>query len=475
MSLNIEPKNVFHWFYELNQIPRCSGNEKAVSDFLTAFAKERHLDVTQDEAYNVIIRKPASAGYENATPVILQGHMDMVCVKNDDVDHNFDTDPIEMIVEGDFIRANGTSLGGDNGIAVAYAMAILDGDYEHPALEVLITTNEETGMDGAAALKEGMLQGKRLINMDSEEEGVFLVSCAGGATIEIRFAKETESVTGSALTVAVSGLKGGHSGQEIGKGRGNANKILFRLIHAVQQAMDVQLATVKGGMKHNAIPDAATATIVVDDTEKAESLIQTMAELITLEYTVEEPGLTITCESSAADTALTKAATENIVDFFIMAPNGVISMSKDIEGLVQTSLNNAVVTDEDNMIVLETSIRSSSESELDSVIETLATAAKRVGATTELTNRYPAWQFEQDSPLRDISLSTYKALFGKEARYDAIHAGLECGLLKKVLPDCDMISYGPDMFDIHSPKEHLSISSSQRMWDFTVALLKNLK
>ncbi|WP_036729608.1 aminoacyl-histidine dipeptidase [Peptoniphilus mikwangii] len=476
MNLNIEPKEVFKWFYEINQIPRCSGSEKRVSDFLVNFAKERNLEVFQDDVYNVIIKKPATNGYENSKPVIIQGHMDMVCVKEEDSDHNFDTDPIEMIVDGDFVKANKTTLGADDGIAVAYALAILDSnEYKHPALEVLITTNEETGMDGAAALKEGMLNGNMLLNIDSEEEGIFLVSCAGGSSMNVIFDIEREHFKGEALRITVRGLKGGHSGGEIIRQRANANKILSRLLSAVREVTELRIISLKGGAKHNAIPDSAKAEILVEEKELAIDTIEKLAVTIKNEYRVEDDGIVIDIESCENRDSYTKNLTDDFIDYSMIVPDGVISMSKDIEGLVETSLNNAVLFEKDNKIVYTTSVRSSTESELERVLDVLKISAKRCNAKTIESNRYPAWQFEEESILRDISIKTYEELFGSKATYSAIHAGLECGLLKKVLPNCDMISFGPEMHDVHSPKERVSISSTERMWKFTLKLLENLK
>ncbi|EFI41895.1 aminoacyl-histidine dipeptidase [Peptoniphilus sp. oral taxon 386] len=476
MNLNIEPKEVFKWFYEINQIPRCSGSEKRVSDFLVNFAKERNLEVFQDDVYNVIIKKPATNGYENSKPVIIQGHMDMVCVKEEDSDHNFDTDPIEMIVDGDFVKANKTTLGADDGIAVAYALAILDSnEYKHPALEVLITTNEETGMDGAAALKEGMLNGNMLLNIDSEEEGIFLVSCAGGSSINVIFDIEREHFKGEALRITVRGLKGGHSGGEIIRQRANANKILSRLLSAVREVTELRIISLKGGAKHNAIPDSAKAEILVEEKELAIDTIEKLAVAIKNEYRVEDDGIVIDIESCENRDSYTKKLTDDFIDYSMIVPDGVISMSKDIEGLVETSLNNAVLFEKDNKIVYTTSVRSSTESELERVLDVLKISAKRCNAKTIESNRYPAWQFEEESILRDISIKTYEELFCSKATYSAIHAGLECGLLKKVLPNCDMISFGPEMHDVHSPKERVSISSTERMWKFTLKLLENLK
>ena len=475
MSLNLEPKAVFDWFYKLNQIPRCSGNEKRVSDFLVNFAKERNLEVIQDELYNVIIKKPASKGYENSIPVIIQGHMDMVCVKSDDSNHNFDTDPIQMIVDGDYIKANNTTLGADNGIAVAYALAILDGNYAHPPLEILITTQEETGMDGASALKKGMLNGKRLINIDSEEEGVFLVSCAGGTNLKIDFDIEEEEFVGTGLDISISGLNGGHSGIEIVKQRANANKILARVLNEIRKHTDMRIVDISGGIKHNAIPSNAIAKILIKNTDNIEEIMNSIFNNIKKEYEIEDKNMLLDIKSSSYSKAFNKNLTDNYIDYFMLVPDGVVAMSKGIDGLVQTSLNNAIVLKENNILRITTSVRSSIESQIDMIIENIRILSKKVGAKLEQKSRYPAWQYEQNSKLRDISLSTYKQCFEKDATYTAIHAGLECGLLKNILPDCDMISYGPNIYDVHSPREKISISSTKNMWEFTIKLLENLK
>ncbi len=474
MPLNIEPKEVFSWFYEINQIPRCSGNEKGVSDFLVNFAKERNLEYIQDEVNNVIIKKPASPGYENSEPVIIQGHMDMVCVKTEDSDHDFDKDPIDMYVDGDLLKANKTTLGGDDGMAVAYGLAILDGDYKHPALEVLITVEEETTMKGAGAIKEGMLTGKKLLNIDSEEEGIFLVSSAGGNTVHTIFKKSYEDFDARSYLISIGGLEGGHSGMEINKQRGNANIILFRLLDRARQAGEIRLGSVKGGSKHNAIPSAAQAQIYVKDPASIEAIKDLFKE-IKGEFTAVDPDLSLTIEEKSGTKAFSKDLTDNLIDYYSLVPDGVIAVSNSIEGLVQTSLNNAVIEDQEDEIILITSVRSSVESQLDKVARGLEILANKAGATFEEVERYPAWEYEADSKLRDIALKTYEDMFEEKASYTAVHAGLECGLLKKVLKDTEMISFGPNMWDVHSPKERISIKSTQRVFDFTVKLLENLK
>lgn len=473
---DIEPKEVFNWFYELNQIPRCSGEEKQVSDFLVNFAKERDLEVYQDEIYNVIIKKPGTKGYEDLDPIIIQGHMDMVCVKGKDSDHDFSKDPIEMIVEGDFLRANNTTLGADDGIAVAFGLAILDSDeLKHPPLEILITTNEETGMDGVHALENDHLEGKTLLNIDAEEEGIFLVSCAGGGTKVTRFDIEREDNGGSSLEIKISGLKGGHSGMEIIKQRANAIKLMGRILDSCRRYSDITLSSFTGGIKHNAIPSDAKASFVSKDIEAAKKTIDKLSEQLKEEYRVEDPGLKIEVSEGKVDKTYKKDLSDSLIDYIMMCPDGVQYMSKDIEGLVQTSANNAIIEEKDGAIQITTSVRSASSSSLREILNVLEIIAKRAGANIEEKGNYPAWQYEEDSKIRDKSLEVYKKLFNEEAEVTAIHAGLECGLLKEILPDTDMISFGPNLYDVHSEKEHISISSAEKVWKFLVALLENLK
>lgn len=470
----LEPKEVFQWFYELNQIPRSSGKEKAVSDFLVKFAKDRNLEVYQDEALNVIIKKPGTKGYENSQTVILQGHMDMVCVKTDDSDHDFDNDPIEMIIDGDIIRANKTTLGGDDGIAVAYGLAILDSnDIPHPPIELLITTNEETGMDGAMALTGEHLSGTRLLNIDTEEEGEFLLGCSGGSNIDMSFPIKREAAHGKALKIELSGLKGGHSGSEINRQRLNAIKALARILYPVKN--DAVLASIEGGIKHNAIPSKASAVIVTEEPEKVIKEINKLVADIKVEYKVEDPNFTVNISETEVAETYAKELSYNLIEFLMCLPDGVQYMSKDIDGLVQTSLNNAIIGEKDGNIVLVTSVRSGSTSSLREILNRLNILAERFGGSAREYAAYPAWQFESDSELKDIAIKTFVEQYGKEPIINSIHAGLECGLLKGILPNTDMLSYGPEIRDAHSPEEHMSISSVQRVWEFTKNLLANLK
>lgn len=473
--LAIEPQAVFHWFYQLNQIPRESGHEQAVSDFLVNFAKERGLAVIQDELWNVIIKKPASPGYEQASPVIIQGHMDMVCVKEATSTHDFRKDPIHMQVQDGFLTAQETSLGADDGIAVAIQLALLDGDYAHPPLECLITTQEETTMGGAAAVQGHQLTGKRLINIDAEEEGIFLTSCAGGATLRTAFPTEKTDVAQQGLRLVIQGLKGGHSGQEIIRQRANANICLFRILQAISQVTGLQLAQLSGGTKENAIPDRACADILVSDSQKAKAVIETTLNQLKAEYATEDPDLALEITEVSLTQVYSDQATQRLLDYFMLTPDGVQAMSPDIPGLVQTSLNQAVLTEEANQLILITSLRSAVQSQLSHLTQKLQTLAQKLGVTTVVENSYPAWQFQAESPLREHCLRVYEATFDRPASYSAIHAGLECGMLKKALPDCDMISYGPNLYDVHSTKERLDIASTARIWQFTCHLLAELK
>lgn len=471
---NLEPKEVFSWFYEINQHPRSSGNEKEISDFLVKFAKDRNLEVYQDELLNVIIKKPGTEGYENSETLIIQGHMDMVCVKNSDSNHNFDTDPIEMIVDGDLLKANKTTLGADDGIAVAFGLAIIDSNtIKHPPIELLITTNEETGMDGAMALTNEHLSGTRLLNIDTEEEGEFLVSCSGGANVEMTFDIVRENVDSKGLELKISGLFGGHSGGEIHKQRLNAIKALARLLYKVKD--DVILSSISGGIKHNAIPSDAVATVACKDIDSIKVALQELSDEIKSEYRVEDPGYTFEMKEIDVNDAFTKDLSNRFISFLTCLPDGVQYMSKDIEGLVQTSLNNAIIEETDSKIVLTTSVRSAAPSSLREILNKLQSLTSVFGGNSKEYAQYPAWQYEEVSPLRDIAIKTYVDQYGTDPLVNSIHAGLECGLLKEILPNTDMLSYGPTIKDAHTPLENMSISSVQRVWEFTVNLLANLK
>lgn len=473
---NIESKEIFKWFEEISKIPRESGNEKEISDFLVQFAKERNFEVHRDSVNNVIIKKCGTAGYENKNAVIIQGHMDMVCEKTKDSKHDFRKDAIELIIEGDILRANGTTLGADDGIAIAMGLALLDSkNIPHPPIEFLATTSEETGMDGALAITGEHLNGKTLINIDSEEEGIFLVSCAGGLNTLTEFEIKRENIKKDfeSLKIEISGLKGGHSGIEIHKQRANAIKIMGRLLYAVKR--DIFLAFIEGGAKHNAIAKNSEAIITTRDAEKIKNILEELSKKIKNEYKTEDAQMQIKIEKiENIKECITKEISDNIIDFMNLAPNGVLYMSREISGLVQTSANNGVLKEENGKLIFTISIRSSLESSTEEIASIVEIASKRTNAKFEKVNWYPAWEFDKNSKIKDIALSVYKKITIKNAKIEAIHAGLECGILKRVLPEVDMISIGPNLYDVHTPTEHLSISSVDRTWKFLKELIINL-
>jgi len=479
MLKNLKPKEVFHFFEELTRIPRGSGNEKQASDYLVGFARERKLEVFQDKALNVIIRKPGTPGYEAAPAVILQGHMDMVCEKAKGVRHDFTKDPLTLKVEGDILRADGTTLGADNGIAVAYGLAILDStDLPHPPLELLVTTSEETGMDGAHALKTDHLKGTTLLNIDAEEEGVLFVSCAGGVNLVCEFATRWEKAVGGTLLVKVSGLKGGHSGLEIIQQRANAIKLLGRLLDGARAGGRFRIAELSGGSKSNAIAREAEATLTAETAvlDKIKAALTLLAKDLESEFAKADPDIKVqVTHGTKVAHQLSASTTEQLIDFLLVAPDGVQSMSKELEGLVESSLNHGVLEQTGEFIRLTVSVRSCVESIREDLARRIEALANLVNAKCVRTGAYPAWRYEADSSIRELCQSVYRKVAGKAPQIKAIHAGLECGLLKEKLPKTDMISFGPNLFNVHTPDEHLSIRSVANTWAFLTAILAHLK
>ena len=478
---NLKPEAVFKYFEEISKIPRGSGNEKGISDYLVSFAKSLGLEVVQDEALNIIIKKPGTPGYENSPGVILQGHMDMVNEKNSSTVHDFNKDPIKLRVLDDMMYASDTTLGADDGIAVAMAMAVLSSkDIPHPPIEVLLTTEEETGMGGAMALDMSKLKGRRLINMDSEEEGKLLVSCAGGVRVlmSLPIKKEEPNSGYKAYKLTVTGLKGGHSGAEIDKGRGNSLKILGRILHDLYATYPLQLCSINGGSKMNAIPREAEAILLFDSSNLSSIKKQLSAWNDTLknELHSSDPGITLNMEEARTPkNALDKDSCQKSIAALILMPCGIKSMSMDIKGLVESSNNLGVLTTTDNSILYECAIRSSVKSLKYAILSEIKLLAVLTGSTIETTGDYPEWQYNPNSPLRDIFIRVYKQLYGKEPEVFALHAGVECGLFKEKLPDLDMISFGLNMYDVHTPDEHMSISSVERTYDYLCHVLKELK
>ena len=475
---DLNPQLVFKYFEEISQIPRGSGNEKAISDYLKSFGEKIGFETIQDEALNIIIRKPATKGYENCPGVILQGHMDMVCEKNKDTDHDFEKDPLKLRVIDDNIYATGTTLGADNGIAVAMGMAILaSNDLEHPPIEVLVTTDEEAGMSGAMALDGSLLKGQYIINLDSEEEGFLLVSCAGGVTATSSLKAEYTNVDSNkqALLIDIKGLFGGHSGIDIIKQRANSNILMGRLLNLLSVKFD--LAKIEGGSKNNAIPRECEAIILVDknDVAKAKEDINKIAQIFQKEFSTSDPGIIVKCSETNIDKMLTCESTDNVVKLLNLIPNGIQTMSMDIEGLVESSTNLGVVKTLDNEITFECAVRSSVSTLKDSITNKMDLLANTLGGSLKLESDYPAWEYSKGSKLEEICVETYEKLTGKKPTIMAIHAGLECGLLLDKMPHAQAISLGPDMANVHTPEEHLSISSTQNTWNYLVAILKSMK
>ncbi|MBS4536563.1 aminoacyl-histidine dipeptidase [Clostridium sp. D2Q-14] len=479
---DIKPSSVFYYFEELSRIPRCSGNEKNVSNYLVSFAKENALEVIQDEAYNVIIKKPGTEGYEGAPTVILQGHMDMVCEKNKDTKHDFSADPLKLKIEGDFIKASGTTLGADNGIAVAYTMAILaSNDIPHPPLEVLITTEEETGMGGAKGLHKDNISGKILINIDSEEEGVLLVSCAGGVRDKVILPINWIQVNSenSSYLLTIRDLKGGHSGMEINKERGNSNIILGRVLEDLNQNFELSVYEINGGAKMNAIPREADAKFVLDSNsyDSLKDRIKEWNNKLQNEFKVSDPDVKVDVIEidERPKKVFNKETLNKLIALYRLMPNGIQSMSVEIEGLVQSSTNLGVVTTDNKEVIFESAIRSSIKTLKEEIFNRKKVLADSIGAKVVAENEYPEWQYNPNSYIREVFIEAYKDMFNSEPEIDAIHAGLECGLFKEKLGDIDMISFGPNMYDVHTPEEALSISSTERMWDYLLSILRRIK
>jgi dipeptidase D len=479
MLENLKPKEVFHFFEELTRIPRCSGHEQQVSDYLVEFARQRNLEVFQDRALNVIIRKPGSPGYESSPAIILQGHMDMVGEQAKGCRHDFTKDPLALKLEGDLVRADGTTLGADDGIAVAYALALLDsGDIPHPPLELLVTTSEETGMDGAQALKTDHLTGKTLLNIDTEEEGVLIVSCAGGANLTCTFPTHWEKASGEALSIHVSGLKGGHSGLEIIQQRANAIKLLGRILDGARAAGKFRIAALSGGSKANAIAREAQVTIMAKAPVLTllKPIVKRLAKDLRAEFAAVDPDIKVTMTpGDKAARQFDAGSTRKLIDFLVIAPHGVQSMSKDLEGLVESSLNLGILELAGKSARLTVSVRSC----VGSIGEDLARRIEALAGLAEAkcirSGAYPAWRYEPDSRIRDLCLKVYQEVAGKAPQIKAIHAGLECGLLKGKLPQTDMISFGPNIGNAHTPDEHLSIRSVAQTWAFLKEVLAQSK
>ncbi|MBE6807216.1 MAG: aminoacyl-histidine dipeptidase [Ruminococcaceae bacterium] len=463
---HLQPNRVFHYFEQLCGIPHGSGDTARISDYCVAFAKAHNLWVRQDTLGNVLIKKPATPGYEDHPTVILQGHLDMVCEKAPGCTIDFANDPLDVDVEGDWVFAHGTTLGGDDGVAVAMALAVLEADdLSHPPLEVLFTIDEETGMDGAVGLDTFDMIGRTLINVDSEEEGVLTVSCAGGAKAQITLPLAYEDNVQPAYEVTLSGLQGGHSGVEIDKGRLNANTTMGAFLKSI----GCRIVSVSGGQKDNAIPVSSVAVITCDTDPTF------LAEAFATLHRVEtDPQLTLSVAPTTADRVMTAESTARVVEFLTTVPNGIQAMSADIEGLVQTSLNLGILTTDETALHATFAVRSSKNEEKSSLLSRLGFVALAFGGTCTTHGHYPAWEYRQESRLREVMCRVWQQQTGKSPTVLAIHAGLECGLFCEKLPGLDAVSIGPDMRDIHTCRERLSVSSTARVYEYLCGVLKEL-
>lgn len=474
----IQPKEVFHFFEEINQIPRGTYNTKAVSDYCVDFAKKRGLTVIQDKWNNVIIKKDGTEGYESSEPVILQGHLDMVCEKTADSTHDFMKDPIQMYVEDGYVKAKDTTLGADNGIAVAMALALLDSrEIPHPPLEVVFTVDEEVGMNGALNIDLSPLTGTMLINLDSEEEDVLTAGCAGGFRFIYTLPTEKASVKGTKMEIEICGLTGGHSGVEIHKQRGNANKLAGRLLYHLGRQTGIALAEINGGSKDNVITSVNKSVIVAEDAETVKDAAAKMLAMWKQEFGEDEPALDIKIRVLEEGTfeAVTEETMKKILQFIVNCPNGVDEYSRHLEGMVETSDNLGVIRTEKEFIQFMILTRSGLATKLAEFKERFMCFAESLGGTYEFDAEYPAWTFKSESRIREITLDAFEKVYGKRPEVTEIHAGLECGLLSGKKPELDCISFGPNMIDVHSYNERLEIASAARIWEAVKEILKRCK
>ncbi|NLG04974.1 MAG: aminoacyl-histidine dipeptidase [Clostridia bacterium] len=478
----LEPNRVFYYFEEISKIPRGSDDTQKISDYCANFAKEQGLAYVQDEAGNVIIYKDASIGYEDAQTVILQGHMDMVCEKNmeNEAKHDFHNDPLKLSIMDDYVYAKGTTLGADDGIAIAYFLAILESsEYQHPKLEVVLTVGEEIGMIGISKLDFTKLSGRRIINVDNETEGELLTSSAGGlrarCTVPVRFVEKT----GSRYNIILCGLHGGHSGMDINKYRGNANILMGRLLHFIGKYISYDLIYLKGGLQDNAIPREAKAEILVKekDSYQFEDLISQFEGILQTEYRGLEKNINVYCEDAGTDKVrvLTPKTKERVIFLLMTLPDGIQKMSFENDTLVQTSSNLGIMRLREDIFHLIISVRSSLSSEKYALTDKIRYLTETIGGSFVQDSDYSAWEYQPKSELRDIMFKTFQKCYGRNPMLNGIHAGLECGTIYKRIPQADIVSFGPQVEDIHTISERLSISSAKRTWEYLLAVLENLK
>lgn len=477
---HLKPSLLWNHFEEICKRPHPSRKEGKVAEYIISFAKKNGLKYKTDNFGNIVISKDATPGKENLIPVVLQGHLDMVAEKNADIQHDFDKDPIKPFVDGDWVKAQGTTLGSDNGIGVAAALAVLESkDIEHGPIEALFTLDEETGLNGAQSLKPGFLNSEILINLDSEEDGVLYIGCAGGQTTFVKFTFKPSEIPANttALEIKVSGLKGGHSGLDINTGRGNAIKLMARLLHELNYKFGIRLVNIKGGSKHNAIPRECFAVIRAAKNNIGGILahIEKFNQIVKAELSTVEPNLRVTVsEIKNRSKVMDKTTAVNLINSMYGVQNGVIKMSADIKDLVQTSTNLAVVTTKGKSVEVILSQRSSVESERFDISNAVASVFHLAKAEVKFGDGYPGWKPDINSPILHLMKNVYKNLYGTEPEVKAIHAGLECGIIKEKFPEMDMISFGPTIHGAHSPDERVQITTVEKFWNILINVLKNI-
>ena len=477
---NLRPERVFYYFEKISEIPRGSGNEKAVSDYCLSVAEGLGLEAFRDEYNNVVIRKPATKGYENHPGVIIQGHLDMVCEKNKATVHDFEKDGIKLVVDGDYLRADGTTLGGDDGIAVAMGLTLMEADdIDHPALECLFTTDEEAGMGGATGFDASILQGTRLINLDSEDEGIFVVSCCGGAKAHLLVPMEWEEVPKDlcCIELKVSGLAGGHSGSDIHLQRASAGKLMGRMLRQAAKTFYFRLAGINGGLMDNAITRECEALLYIpkEDLEEFADMCSQFEQVFTSEYAGSETGIKISaalCEGKGKVMSVKRAS--DVIYALNLIPSGVQRISLQMNGLVETSNNLGIIKTTEENVEFVSAVRSSIATVKYDILEKMAMIAELTDGKFFIKSQYPGWEYRPQSRLREVCVETFRDMYGEEPSVESIHAGLECGLLSSKAPQIDMISIGPDMRGVHTPQERLSIPSVERTWDFLKNVLKRL-
>ena len=476
----LKPEKVWYYFDQICKYPHPSKQEEKLANFIISWAKDKNLEVKTDKLGNIAIRKPATPGMENKKGVVFQGHIDMVCEKNSDVEFDFDNDSIQTYVDGDWVKAKGTTLGADNGIGVAMGMAVLDStDIAHPQVELLCTLDEETGLTGAIQLGTDLISGDILFNIDSEQDGAFTIGCAGGINTAGHFEYKADSVPAdsTALKLTIKGLKGGHSGIEIHDGRANAAKLLNRFIYEAGDKFAVRLSTFKSGNKHNAIPREGFADVVVPNNklEEFKAFVSEFDSILKAEWLSKEPNVAFFAEPTTTPSrVMTHEFQSRLMNSFYAMPHGVLRMSPDIQGLVQSSTNFAIIETLENEVYVLTSQRSSVETEKTNVANKVKASMELGGAKVEFGDGYPAWQPNVNSPILKIAKNVYKEINGTEPVIEAIHAGLECGLIGEKYPGMDMLSFGPNLRDVHSPDEKLQISTTEKCFNFVVEMLKNI-